>query len=214
MKLKNIKIINYKSLQHANIESMNHLNVFLGVNGAGKSNFFEVFNFVKSLINKESLIEYVQETCGTSHINMDSNDLTNANIEIFMEIEDSDCSQIAYRIKINDKKLCKNQCAINIESEEIISDSGNVIFANNGDISKINANNSPQEQQLVNFFNNTIVYNFYSCEFFAGRISLYSDINNLKLQTNLSNLGSVLYHIKNNYQDSYNNIIILLTFCK
>lgn len=50
-KLREIKIQGYKSIKEASVP-IKDLNILIGQNGAGKSNFIQVFNFLKNLIDQ------------------------------------------------------------------------------------------------------------------------------------------------------------------
>ena len=52
MKIENIHIENYKTLQNVDIKNIGQLAVFLGENGAGKSTLFDVFGFLKQCLTE------------------------------------------------------------------------------------------------------------------------------------------------------------------
>jgi len=52
MKIVNIHIENYKTLQNVDIKNIGQLAVFLGENGAGKSSLFDVFGFLKQCLTE------------------------------------------------------------------------------------------------------------------------------------------------------------------
>ncbi len=45
MKIETIKIRNYRVFQDVTVEDIPNMAVFLGMNGAGKTTFFDVFGF-------------------------------------------------------------------------------------------------------------------------------------------------------------------------
>ena len=65
-KLDQIKITNYKSIRYLNLE-LSDLNVFIGANGSGKSNFIGAFKFLNHLI-EENLQNYTAERGGANTI--------------------------------------------------------------------------------------------------------------------------------------------------
>lgn len=65
-KLDRIKITNYKSIQNLDLE-LSALNVFIGANGSGKSNFIGVFKFLNHLI-EGNLQTYTAERGGADTI--------------------------------------------------------------------------------------------------------------------------------------------------
>ena len=52
MKIVNIHIENYKTLQNVDINNIGQLAVFLGENGAGKSTLFDIFGFLKQCLTE------------------------------------------------------------------------------------------------------------------------------------------------------------------
>ena len=65
-KLDRIKITNYKSIRNLDLE-LSDLNVFIGANGSGKSNFIGVFKFLNHLI-EGNLQTYTAERGGADII--------------------------------------------------------------------------------------------------------------------------------------------------
>ena len=50
MKIKSIKLKNFKALQNVEIEDIPNLAVFAGANGVGKTTLFGVFGFLKDCL--------------------------------------------------------------------------------------------------------------------------------------------------------------------
>ena len=65
-KLDNIKVENFKSIRSLSL-SLNSLNVFIGANGSGKSNFIGLFKFLNRVINKQLQV-YTGESGGADTI--------------------------------------------------------------------------------------------------------------------------------------------------
>ncbi len=64
--LNKIKIENFKSIMNAEI-NLNNLNIFIGGNGAGKSNFIGTFKMLNNIIS-ETLRTYVGKSGGADNI--------------------------------------------------------------------------------------------------------------------------------------------------
>lgn len=58
-----IELINFKSFRHLNNFSLRPLNIFLGINGSGKSNFLSFFKFLRKTYLRE-LQTYVKVNGG------------------------------------------------------------------------------------------------------------------------------------------------------
>lgn len=50
MKLKSLSVKNFKSFKEINVE-LNDFNVVIGANASGKSNFVQVFKFLRDIMN-------------------------------------------------------------------------------------------------------------------------------------------------------------------
>ncbi|KAA6324477.1 DNA replication and repair protein RecF [termite gut metagenome] len=64
--IKNIQIENYKSIRKLNLD-LRPINILIGENGAGKSNFISFFEFLKSIVNA-GMQRYVAEKGGAENI--------------------------------------------------------------------------------------------------------------------------------------------------
>ena len=53
MGIKSVEIQNFKSISNSGVIELNNINVLIGANGSGKSNFIEFFNFLKSIAYEE-----------------------------------------------------------------------------------------------------------------------------------------------------------------
>ena len=60
MGIKSIEIENFKSIRNSGTIELKDINVLIGANGSGKSNFIEFFNFLKNIVN-EKLRLYVSK---------------------------------------------------------------------------------------------------------------------------------------------------------
>ncbi len=61
-----IQIENFKSIKKMNLE-LRPINVLIGANGAGKSNFINIFDLLKRIFNKE-LQNYIMEEAGADNV--------------------------------------------------------------------------------------------------------------------------------------------------
>ncbi|MGD8782262.1 MAG: AAA family ATPase [Ignavibacteria bacterium] len=65
MKLTQIKIKNFKSIKEQALE-LNNINILIGANGAGKSNFIQFFNLLNNMVS-ENLQSYVAQNGGADN---------------------------------------------------------------------------------------------------------------------------------------------------
>jgi predicted ATPase len=82
-RLNKIKVSGFKSIRELEME-MNDLNVLIGANGAGKSNFIGLFKFIRNLV-EERLQVYVAQQGGAEKMLYRGSEVTNA-IEVAINI--------------------------------------------------------------------------------------------------------------------------------
>ena len=66
--LKSIRLVNFYSFRDTTIELNRGVNVLVGINGSGKSNFFKVFELLQEAFNGRGLRRYILETGGINEI--------------------------------------------------------------------------------------------------------------------------------------------------
>lgn len=111
MKIKNIKINNFKSFSNLDI-NLNNLNVLIGANGSGKSNFILAIKFLKDLLNY-SLETAIINQGGSEYLK---------NMYLY---DDTDTFKAAFQLELkNDVSINCNYCdpsfkfeLVNITSE-------------------------------------------------------------------------------------------------
>ncbi|MFK7979091.1 MAG: AAA family ATPase, partial [Saprospiraceae bacterium] len=104
MRIENIEIQNFKSIGSQTF-FFNDVNVLIGANASGKSNFIQVFEFLKS-IKKNGIQEAVVNLGGIKKIINFNSDTQRVKIRI--EINPKVRSIIRSEIELSNKKLIKN----------------------------------------------------------------------------------------------------------
>ncbi|MBI5847041.1 MAG: AAA family ATPase [Nitrospirae bacterium] len=94
--LEKITIKNFKSIREQTL-ALNGLNVFIGSNGAGKSNLIEVFRFLRELVT-QNLAGYTAIKGGADNL-LYFGRKTSPEMELFLEFGEGDTSN-AYRVKL------------------------------------------------------------------------------------------------------------------
>jgi hypothetical protein len=88
MKLTSIRAVNFKSFRHLDIR-LDNLNVLIGANASGKSNFVQLFAFVRDVV--ESGLENAISIQGGEYLcNINRAADTNVTIELAVEPENGD----------------------------------------------------------------------------------------------------------------------------
>jgi len=71
MSIKSVEIQNFKSIKDSGRIELGNINVLIGANGSGKSNFIEFFNFLKN-ITEEKLFIYIRRNGSLNKNGMDN----------------------------------------------------------------------------------------------------------------------------------------------
>lgn len=185
MEIKNLKISNYKSIEHIELNNVNSFSVFVGANASGKSNIFEAIEFLNQL-NKTVLAAEVVRLFGKPEDLFNRKSNNNYKIKLlfnlgealvpFIELHGELFSEIEVTKIIS--HLVRNSNEIN-EQKDV-----NLITGN-----KVNDFSTPELKQLYNF-----------TRLFVGnsKIKRQNYIDDLKLNADASNLELVLKRILKN----------------
>ncbi|MDD2839975.1 MAG: AAA family ATPase [Rickettsiales bacterium] len=204
--LKNIVIEGFKSIKKVDIELKN-INIVIGANGVGKSNFVRFFEFLKeqivdngiSNINSEDIDKYLY--CGkkiTNGVSFEAN--------FFNKIEN--CGN---EYKVSTLLNSENRL---IFSEEVVKFYSIVSEKSNREISLTNSLKSMLKQDTDiksrytrRYIEDCQVYHFND----TGKLSPFRNSSkvsdNISLEKNGANLASILYRVKNENIDIYNLIL-------
>jgi len=105
--IQSIKIANFKSIYRADVQ-LNNLNILIGQNGAGKSNFISFFKFLERL-SEQQLAQYIFQSGG---------------INSFLHKGFEESQEIRFNLELNSG----NPNYLNIYEVKIISDGENYII--------------------------------------------------------------------------------------
>ncbi len=193
-----IKISGYKSINNERIE-LSPINILIGANGSGKSNFISFFTFLNRLYNK-NLNEYIELTGGPNKILHKGIKFTN---KISFKVE-FDNGQNGYSAELTmgtdgfvftderliyrgdtDKSICQ------YSKEAFIKDTDNY-----------------RAKYVIKYLNGFRKYHFHD----TSKNSPFTIASNIEndiyfLYSDGSNLAAFLYNIKNNNKIVYNKII-------
>ena len=189
-KLRKIIIFGYKSIAKCNL-SLSSINIILGGNGAGKTNFLSVFGLVKSVLNRDDCFP---SPCFNSKF-IFSNVCNQQNLEIKAElIFDS----FSYGFRLVPDKSDENRIVV---KEEYIIHSGK----------KYNVSDAPPEVyeclMTITKGQNWIIYHFNEMGNDA-EIKKEHDISDDRiLLHNGANLAPFLLRLKTQYKRYYNDIV-------
>ncbi|GMO57265.1 MAG: AAA family ATPase [Rickettsiales bacterium] len=207
--LKNIVIKGYKSIREVDI-SLNPINIVIGANGVGKSNFIRFFEFVNSVVDNEILSQIHSDDidkylyCG--------NKITK-NIETKMNFKNDNDNSLTnqYRLNLeinNDRKFFFKQ----EESWCNNKYKRDLLNKNNTFISNLkNDDQSYYSSHTYRFISSYKIYHFNDTGAYSPFANSYLLGSNF-IGANGENLASVLYKIKDEFPDDYKLIIRRIQF--
>ncbi|MGR9053870.1 MAG: AAA family ATPase [Gammaproteobacteria bacterium] len=207
-KLDSITIKGYKSIRNLEDFELTNLNILLGANGAGKSNFISVFKLLANMY-EQNLQDYVQ---------------TNGGPDALLHYGRKKTKQIemAFYFAYNGYEFSLKPTLDNrlIFGEEIlhftgdyISQYGNRIFPWSEIIE------SGHREALLQYSSHKYatyikpaiqswrVYHFHDTSDTATVKQIHSATDNLKLKTDAANLAAFLMRLKRDYLESYRQIV-------
>ncbi len=203
LNLNNIDIKGFKSIKDTNLE-LGPINIIIGPNGVGKSNFISVFEFLNAIVNK-NLQHFIIRKGGAEHFLHFGSKITNQ-IDISITVSSAN----KYTLKL----IPANPDTLMIK-EDI------VFYIPKGNWDKITENayesilsdatkTSYKAYYLVNYLSNIRIYHFHDVGDNAP-VKKYSSLSdNIFLQSQADNLSSMLYLFKKNYQAEYCYIVSVI----
>jgi len=203
-----IKVSNFKSIRELNLE-LNNLNILIGANGAGKSNFINIFKFLNNLVNK-NLQVYVKQSGGADQIlhfgRKNSNEL---DIELWFES--------------NNKKSNGYKCSLIPTNDDTLIFLEEKAYFHNRNLYQnpyeTNLGSGHTESRLADYITTPVV-NYVFSDIKSWRIYHFHDTSdsakvkqtgpindNMYLKPDASNLAAFLYYLKEARESYYKNII-------
>ena len=193
--LNRLEINGYKSIKSLSLK-LNALNIIIGANGSGKSNFIDFFKFVNKIISKD-LELYVAQQGGANKFLHFGNKKTE---ELSFKLEFSPNSYSATLIpNISNKFIFKNE-VVDFLTDDIKLDS-----VGNKESSLLD--NRTISNYVVSYLKDWKLYHFHDTSHTA-KVKESCNINdNSILREDASNLASFLYTIQINNKLSYRKIV-------
>jgi predicted ATPase len=204
--LERITVTGYKSIKELRDFELGDLNVLIGANGAGKSNFLSVFKLLNRLIN-ERLQLFVAQSGGAEFLLHFGPKVTN---EIALKLQFANGKVFeGYGVKL--VSATPNKLVI---ADEVCWDDE---FA---EVTGIGSGKGKDEAELKNMYDNGVIVDnayslFQALELYhfqdttpESRVKQNADIyDNHKLKYDARNLASFLYLLKNHQQTYYKRIL-------
>jgi len=206
--LSKITIKGYKSIQNLENFELRNLNILLGANGAGKSNFISVFKLLSELYVQQLQL-YIQKNGGADALlHYGRKKTEKITMAFFFEKNGYEFSLIPTednRIIFEKEKLLFIGNYINQYGKEVYPNSIVIASAHNEAILK----------ESKHFYSTYIkpaieswrVYHFHDTSDTALVKQIHSTTDNLILKTDAANLAAFLFRLKKRFPDNYNQIV-------
>lgn len=204
--IKNIQIKGFKSIKDIDLP-LEPLNIIIGSNGVGKTNFISAFKFLNQIANK-NLQNYIATSGGAdSFLHFGSKNTNELSICLDFDVN-------AYSVNLinanADTLLIKNEIGY-FRADKINFLGGNKKQIITDQISQ--ESNLPKcgtktiQQHISRFLNSYRVYHFHDTSTTAKVKKTTNSSDNVQLHTDAGNLASMLYFFKSEFPYEYNNIV-------
>lgn len=199
--LKKIKISGFKSFKECELK-LGNINLLIGANGAGKSNFISAFNMLKEIIEKK-FQTYVLKSGGANALMYNGRKATE---KIRFEFFFSNNSYDFTLVPTDDNTLIFESEHFNydgfFESKSYVGGGYRESQWNNGVYNNIDAFVKPVLQDQA-----WRVFHFHDTSDSARVKQTTNILNNAELQKDAGNLAAFLYRLKEEYPANYISII-------
>lgn len=200
-----LTIRGFKSIRELKDFKLNKLNVFIGGNGAGKTNLISFFRLLNSIVNG-NLSEYIRKNGGASDLLFNGRKVTQ---EMFFE---TFFGEMGYRFTL--LPTPKDTCEISDEARYYPKETGWWELGNSNSDSSLlvkeakSRNRDSEYSKLVyDAISSWQIYHFHDTSEHAGMRQYEIIQDNKFLRGDAANIGSYLYNLKEKYSDEYKEIL-------
>ncbi|MBE0436896.1 MAG: AAA family ATPase [Methylomicrobium sp.] len=207
-RLNRISIKGYKSVKNLENFDLTNLNILLGANGAGKSNFISVFKFLANMYER-NLQDYVQTNGGPDALLHYGRKKTKSiHMEFYFAQNGYEFSlkpTLDNRLIFASEILCFTDYYIGPDDHPRYPSS---ITIQSGDNEASLKNSSHKYAQYIKpAIESWRVYHFHDTSDTATVKQIHSTTDNLKLKTDAANLAAFLMRLKRVYPENYQQIV-------
>lgn len=205
--INNIQISNYKSIRELNLE-MKPINILIGSNGAGKSNFISFFKFLKNIYDQNLQLSVAEE--GSSEDFLYYGSKTSDRIE--GQIEFNHVNRYCFILKPNkdDRFYFLNE-STRFNREEYSGKGWDNVLLNSGDYESILSNQDHGRYKFVKKYMESFrVFHFHDSSK-TSKMRKSSQIHdNSFLREDASNLPAYLYWMQEVYPKEFKKIEMII----
>lgn len=207
-KIKRIRMEGYKSIKQIDLE-LKPLNIIIGSNGVGKTNFISAFKFLNQIVHK-NLQDYVYSSGGANKFLHFGSKITEK-LSFFIDFDVN-----SYEIVLN--SVASDRLAIKTEMGKFNANAINTIckssqalitskLSDESNLPNIKKNPMSIPQHITRFLEGYKIYHFHDTSKDAKVKKMNVVNDNLSLNTDASNLASMLYLFKEKHEHNYAKII-------
>ncbi|MGZ8153093.1 MAG: AAA family ATPase [Methylobacter sp.] len=208
-KLDSITIKGYKSIQNLENFKLTNLNILLGANGAGKSNFISVFKLLAD-IYAENLQFHVQKYGGVDALlHYGRKKTENISMEFYFGLNSYQFTLIP---TVDNRLIFENEKVFFPEIFDSYTRSPKIIGKNHSE--SLIKSSSPLNPGLTNStsfiklaLESLRIYHFHDTSDTAKVKQIHSVYDNLKLKTDAANLAAFLIRLKRDYPENYQQLV-------
>jgi predicted ATPase len=204
MKLDQIKIKGFKSIKEADIE-LGDLNVLIGANGAGKTNFISLFKLLNKMIDKNFQSD-IAESGGAENF-MHYGHKTTAEIDVYLKFG-INAYNVIWKPSADNRLVFSNEICI-IEKNPKYKEKTVEIGKGYGETNLDKAAKEKEfsiEKYVYQNLKSWKYYHFHDTSETA-KVKKMSQINdNMYLRTDASNLAAFLYLMQEKHHENYEAI--------
>lgn len=199
--LNKVEIEGYKSIKKIDL-NLSYINILIGANGSGKSNFLSFFSFLKQIYNR-NLQEHVALLGGTDSFLHKGRKITN---EIIAKLHFHTSNKYSINLKDGtDSFLIINE---GLWYDKNPNFTNPILISSLKKESNVRFNGTPRGRYINQFLNAIEKYHFHD----TGANSPFNRSSNIntdvfKLYDKGDNIAAFLFHIQNNYSFHYNFIV-------
>lgn len=203
-KLKEIKVEGYKSIKQQTVP-IGDMNVLIGQNGAGKSNFISLFKFIRDII--EARLQFVvQKAGGAEQLLFYGSKQTD---RIHIRLDFANLYEIYLVPTANDSLFVEREQCVNSRDER---DDQDMPYWRTSTIAQVesslhNVYRNQSQDEVYDFLINWRVYHFHDTSDSAG-MKKYSSLADTRfLFEDASNLATFLYLLQERYPGFFDRIV-------
>ncbi len=205
-KLEKITIKNFKSIHDQTLQ-LNGLNVFIGSNGAGKSNLIEVFRFLREIVNQR-LNQYTAQKGGADTL-LYFGRKKSRSMEFYLEFEEGNKSN-AYSVTLqsadDDSLFIGQETAFYHDKAHFPLRAFDLPITFGEKESKLAETNHKCAKQVMHDFESYRVYHFHDTSDYAPVKGTNDVDDNRFLRPHAENLAAFLYWMQEKEPDHFQNI--------